>query len=75
MCTVWVCVVICNNMGWEHASCVRACVGVHLLFSAFDWQSSWEMGLVSPLPIGPLVLLPPAGSPSKWGPCSQFWLW
>ena len=29
-------------VGSMHAVCVCACVGVHLLFSAFDWQSSWE---------------------------------
>ena len=33
-----------------------------------------ETRLVSPLPTGPPVLLPPAGSPPKWGPRSQFWL-
>ena len=27
------------------------------------------------LPMGPLVLLPPGGSPSEWGPRRQFWLW
>ena len=32
-------------------------------------------GLVSPLPTGPPVLLPSAGSPPEWGPHSQFWQW
>ena len=27
--------------------------------------------LVSPQPIVPLVMLPPAGSPHSWGPCTQ----
>ena len=41
---------------------LRAWVHVHLLFSASDWQNSWKMRLVFPLPTGPPVLLPPAGS-------------
>ena len=31
--------------------------------------------LVSPLPTGPPVLLPSAGSPPRWGPRSQIWQW
>ena len=34
-----------------------------------------EIRLVSLLPAGPPVLLPPAGSPPEWGPHSQFCLW
>ena len=35
-------------------------------------RANAEMRLVSLLP---LVLLPPAKSPPKWGPHCQFWLW
>ena len=34
------------------------------------------LGRVSPLPMGSLVLMPPAGSPPlNWGPHSQSWQW
>ena len=46
----------------------------------YDWMywvghAFGVIRLVSPLPTGPPVLLLPAGSPPKWGPHNQFWLW
>ena len=43
--------------------------------TALRGHADVETGLVSPLPTGPPVLLPPAGSPPEWGPHSQFWQW
>ena len=34
-----------------------------------------EIRLVSPQPMGPRILLSPAGSLPEWVPCSKFWLW
>ena len=43
--------------------------------TALRGPCNWKMRLLSPLPTGPPVLLPSAGSPPKWEPRSQFWQW
>ena len=61
-----VCVCVCV--------CVRAWVSICCLVP-LTGRAAGKMRLVPPLPMGPPVLLSPAGSPTEWGLHSQFWLW
>ena len=60
----------------EKVSVCLACVHVHVCVCVCVFPS-WcvEIRLVSPLPTGPPVLLPPPGSAPEWRPHSPFWLW